>query len=286
MTAACLFRTLHSQGGVLLLDEAERLRDRTPEAGEIRSILLGGYKRGSKANRLEKSGDSFKMISFDVYGPKAVAAIGSLPTALTSRCIGIMMFRAGKDSPVPKRRIDEKKQIWQEVCDDLHAMALSHGRAFVDISSWQPECEGINGRDLEMWQPIMAIAKLVEEAGVNGLLSNIKEHAIKSLESVNDEVVPETDEIVLKQLVEQIRDKPHGITAGELLKKAKEEDVNLFARYSPKGIGSILNRYGIKAHRSGGKRYFCPTDRQIRAIEESYGIELGIEKEANLLELS
>lgn len=286
MTAACLFRTLHTQGGVLLLDEAERLRDRTPEAGEIRSILLGGYKRNSKANRLERVGDSFQMISFDVYGPKAVAAIGSLPTALTSRCIKIMMFRAGKNSPIPQRRIDENKQIWCDLCDDLYAMALSYGRAFVEMSSWQPKCEGINGRDLEVWQPVMAIAKLVEEAGVKGLFNKIKDHAVKSLESIYDEVIPEKDEIVLKQLVEDIQEKPYGITAGELLKKVKEEDISLFSRYSPRGIGAILNRYGIKAHRSGGKRYFNPTDKQLKAIEESYGIELGVETETNLLDLA
>ena len=86
--------------------------------------------------------------------------------------------------------------------------------------------------------------------------------------------------------MEDIQDKPYGITAGELLKKVKEEDINLFLRYSPRGIGAILNRYGIKAHRSGGKRYFNPTDKQLKAIEESYGIELGIEIEANLLDLA
>jgi len=36
MTAACLFRSLHETGGTLLLDEAERLRDQTPDAGELR----------------------------------------------------------------------------------------------------------------------------------------------------------------------------------------------------------------------------------------------------------
>ena len=33
MTAACLFSSLHERGGTLLLDEAERLRDSTPDAG-------------------------------------------------------------------------------------------------------------------------------------------------------------------------------------------------------------------------------------------------------------
>lgn len=93
-TAACLFRTLNDRGGTLLLDEAERLKDAAPEANELRSILLAGYKRGGKANRLEKVGDSFNTVWYAVYGPKAMACINGLPPALASRCIQLVMFRA------------------------------------------------------------------------------------------------------------------------------------------------------------------------------------------------
>lgn len=106
LTAACLFRTLHAQAGTLLLDEAERLRDKTPDVSELLSILLAGYKRGGQATRLERVGDDFKTMSFDVYGPKAIAGISNLPSALASRCIPILMFRAPQGSLVPKRRID------------------------------------------------------------------------------------------------------------------------------------------------------------------------------------
>ncbi len=91
-----VFRTLHDQGGTLLLDEAERLRDNTPDAGDLRSILLSGYKRGSPARRLEPIGDGkFRAISFDVFGPKALAGIASLPEALASRCIKVAIVPRG-----------------------------------------------------------------------------------------------------------------------------------------------------------------------------------------------
>jgi len=112
---------------VLLLDEAEKLRDGTPDAGELRSILLSGYKRGSPAMRLEKVGDGFKRIAFDVFGPKAVAGIAALPEALASRCIRLTMFRAGADSPKPRRRLDADPATWAALRDDLHALALEHG---------------------------------------------------------------------------------------------------------------------------------------------------------------
>ena len=107
LTAPALFRTLHDRGGVLLFDEAERLRQSTPDVAEILSMLLAGYKRGGQAIRLEAVGDSFRTIAFDVYGPKALACIAGLPPALASRTVQVMMFRAPPDSVKPKRRIDE-----------------------------------------------------------------------------------------------------------------------------------------------------------------------------------
>jgi hypothetical protein len=275
LTAPCLFRTLHSQGGILLLDEAERLNDRTPDAAEIRSILLCGYKRGSQAHRMERVGDDFRPVSFDVYGPKAIAGISGLPAALASRCINIMMFRAAKDSPIPKRSINANEKVWVDLRGELHALALARGASFIGLAHWQPECDGLNGRDLEVWHPILALAKFVEDAGADGLLGIMKEYALKSVQATNDDIVPESDEILLQLLKQQMAERPWGITAGELLEKAKEEHLAIFSRYGARGIGAVLNRYGIKSHRSGGKRYFRPNDSHWRAIKASYGIELG-----------
>jgi len=278
LTAPCLFRTLHAQGGILLLDEAERLRDKTPDAGEIRSVLLSGYKRGAQAHRLEKVKDSFVPVAFDVYGPKAIAGISGLPAALASRCVKIMMFRAGKHSPKPKRRIDPNAKIWSDLRDDLHAMALTMGASFIRIAAWQSPCKDLNGRDLEVWQPLLAMAKLVEEAGATGLLEIVEKHALRCIQSVNEDVVPESDEILLRLLSGKVEDSQQGITAGELLIAAVNDAPAVFSRYSARGVSAILNRYGIKSHRSGGKRYFCPTHSQWQAIEESYEIDLGFTK--------
>ena len=107
MTAAALFRTLHANGGTLLLDEAERLKQtQAPEVQELLTMLLAGYKRGGQATRLEPIGDTFRPVSFDVFGPKALACIAGLPPALSSRAIGVTMFRAAPGSDKPRRRVN------------------------------------------------------------------------------------------------------------------------------------------------------------------------------------
>ena len=57
-------------------------------------MLLAGYKKGGRAIRLEKVGDGFQTVSFEVFGPKCLACINGLPPALASRSIVVPMFRA------------------------------------------------------------------------------------------------------------------------------------------------------------------------------------------------
>src|SRR5262249_26264681 len=159
LTCPSLFRTLHERGGTLLYDEAEGLRSSTPEAGELLSMLLAGYKRGGQATRLEAVGDSYHTVSFDVFGPKVVACIAALPQTLVSRTIQITMFRSGPDSDKPKRRITEDEATWQELRDDLHVLAVENGPVWRALVRRKDVCpEAINGRNFELWQPILAMA--------------------------------------------------------------------------------------------------------------------------------
>ena len=145
-------------------------------------------------------------------------------------------------------------------------MALVNGAAFVDLVDWQPQCADLNGRALELWQPILALAKFVQDAGMDGLVETVEEYALKCIETASDDIVPEVDEILLRHLKQLLEDRPWGLTAGEVLEAAKEEEALLFARYSARGVGAVFNRYGIKSHRSGGKRYFKATEAQWRSF--------------------
>jgi hypothetical protein len=274
MTAACLFRTLHAQGGTLLLDEAERLRDRSTESSEMLSILLGGYKAGGKAHRLEKQGDSFRLVAFDVYGPKAIAGISELPPALTSRCIRITMFKAGKSSPKPARRVDQDPERWKQLADDLHSFALAGGQQFIKAAQNIILCEGLSGRDMEVWQPILALAQMVQDAGACGLVELVKQHARDAVAKVKIETIPETDEILMRSLIKLLDYNLHGVTANQVLEKANDEDPASFHRYTPRGVGAVLRRYGLKSQPIGGKRLFRPDEEKLRAIQEAYGIDL------------
>lgn len=278
MTAASLFRTLHARGGVLLLDEAEQLRDtKSPEVGDLRTMLLAGYKRGGSATRLESVGDGFQTITYDVYCPKSLACISGLPAALASRAIPIMMFRAPPGSKKPLRRIDANPARWQVLRDALHAMALEHGPRWLELTRRSDVCPPMGGRDHELWQPLLAIASFIEETGARGLVRLLQEHALATIDATRDDQTPDHDETLLRILAAAIKDSAR-LTPGEILDLAKEDDAEGFRRWSPRGVAEHLKRYGLKTHKTvGAKRYSQVTLEDLRQIERNYGIDLGLQ---------
>lgn len=279
MTAPCMFRSLHEQGGVLLLDEAERLREGSPDAAELRSILLSGYKVGSPAKRTEPTTDGkFRQVSFDIYGPKAIAGISTLPEALASRCIRLTMFRSAPDSSTPRRRLDEDPDLWAGLRDDLHALALEHGRAWLELAGRADACPAMSGRDFELWQPLLALALWLEGQGAAGLVQLMRSHAARLIELNRDDATPDGDEILLRILTEAvIEGRADWMTPTDLLKTATERDAGIFGKWSTRGIGTTLKRYGVVPYKVHGRRtYRGITLCQLRRIQDAYGIDLGI----------
>ena len=277
ITGPALFRTLHDRGGTLLLDEAERLKQGTPEVAELLSMLLAGYKRGGRATRLEPVGDKFMTVEFDVYCPKALAGIAGLPGPLASRSIPIQMFKAPVDSPKPKRKLQPESEVWQALRDDLHVMALTNSDVWPTLAQQAEVCPaGINGRDAELWQPILAIASWIESHGAHGLLKLMQDYALVSTTDGKEELTPEQEEMVLEVLAESVRNGEQ-LTPGDILKRGREKEPALFEKWIAKTVSSKLKNYGIPIpKKSNGKRRYKVGLTQLFRIQQNYGIDLGI----------
>jgi hypothetical protein len=273
-TAACLFRTLHERGGVLLLDEAERLKDAGPDASDLRSILLAGYKHGGKASRLEKVGDGFQTCWYDVYGLKVMACINGLPPALASRCIQFIMFRAAPGSMAGKRRIDADPKRWADLRDDLHALALGPmGQKAIALSGL--EVCTLSNRNHELWQPLMALAAWLEGEGAGDLLALIPNYANHLVESSTDDATPDADETLLRILAAKVKE-GRAPTPGEVLAEAKASEPETFQRWQARAVSVHLRRYGVETRKSNGVRFFDPTLGDLSRVQARYGIDLGI----------
>jgi len=228
-------------------------------------------------------GDSgFKTVTFDVFGPKALACITGLPPALASRSIPITMFRAAPGSPKPKRRIDADPAGWQRLRDDLHTLVMEHGATWLALSDRSDVVpSGLGGRDYELWQPLLAIGAFIEEAGAKGLLSLLQEHAMATADAGKDDSTPDHDETLLRLLAEAVRfgERP---TPGDILEKAKEAEPEAFKRWTPRAVAEHLKRYSLRTIKTvGQKRYARVTIEDLGQIETNYSIDLGLSESDN-----
>jgi hypothetical protein len=273
LSASALFRTLHDRGGTLLLDEAERLTDGSPEVAELRSILLAGYKKGGKATRLESTGDSFTMVEFEVFGPKAIACIAGLPGPLLSRCIPIQMFRSAPDSPKPRRRLDADPSRWQRLRDSLHTLVLSGlGEQALVLRSLDDICP-LGGRHYELWQPIMALAHWIDTDQSWGLEKMLMGWAKKLVIGHQEDQVPEEDQCLLRALTELVL-KGKCPTNKEVLYKAQVMDDAITKRMSPKMVSNVLRKYGLMTVKVDARRELRVSLEQMKTIERNYGLDI------------
>lgn len=270
-TAANIFRSLHARGGVLLLDEAERLRDdRSPETGDINSILLSGYRRGGRATRLEAVGDTFRSVSFDVYCPKLLACIRGLPPALSSRCITRRLSRAAAGSHRASRSLDYSPADEQTVRDTLHAWPLEHAAKLIDAP---PPSTTLANRDAERWEPLFRIASLT---GDNDLLGTIIDHAARQVEQDTDDATPEADPALLSALFELTRSQPK-VTPGDVLEAAQDIDPDAFGTdWSARRVSAVLRRYGFRTVRNNGRRVYRVEAATVQSVATRYGYPIEV----------
>jgi hypothetical protein len=295
LSAPALFRTLHDRGGTLLLDEAERLTEGGDDVAELRSILLAGYKRGGRASRLESAGDNYQMSEFQVYGPKAIACINTIPPALASRCIPVQMFRSPPGSEKPRQRIDRDPARWQRLRDGLHAALLGPlGKAAPELACMADLCP-LGGRQYELWQPILALAGWLDcersnrrqgiargaEPWSPPLHPRVLEYAHKLCDGGSESLLPEEDFLLLWTLTESaVRGREPNCKA--ILEVARRADVDAMRGISARRVAEILKRYGLHSTRSGGKNLFRDVLGQLKAIENRYGVDLNTAGRDNL----
>lgn len=164
-TAAALIRLIHFNGATCGIDEAEKLEnDRDEAAAVLLEVLRCGYKKGATVPRCEGDKESFKVVRYDPYSPKVIAGTKPLESALSSRCIQILMLRS-RNHQMANREVNVGSTDWSDYRSLLYAAALS---SFKDVQSalLGTEFPEIIGRDAEIWRPILVMAKVADPSGV------------------------------------------------------------------------------------------------------------------------
>lgn len=125
---------------------------------DLRSILNGGYRRGSKVYRCTTHGKKIETEELDPFAPVAVAGLRDLPDTLASRSIIIRMKRRAPDEHVESFRYRIHAAQAEPIRTALAEWCAEHAETLTDS---EPELPGgIEDRTADCWEPLLAIADM------------------------------------------------------------------------------------------------------------------------------
>ena len=253
MSEPAMFRTMNATCGTLLYDEAEAVADK--DRVELLTMLNAGHQsKFAIARRCEKKArGGFSVVDYRIFGPKAFAAIKTLPPALLSRSIIIPMVRASSRSPRIKRRVHTSADSFANIRSRLHTVALENHSLWHRLSmAPMPKGLEFSGRQIDLWQPIFALAReyTPERLGIIAEFAGISQ-------SIEEERLENPAHKALLETLYDMRLEGKVPSGGEILDHLKVYGPSgIFDRWTSATIGRTLSNFGVRSVRvrDGDKR--------------------------------
>lgn len=157
-----LFRVISSQKPTLIIDEYHRLV-KSGVGNAIESILESGYEKGGAVSRTStvKIKDETKHVVdlYDVYCPKILAT--RTPVEADDKGIKFIITKLFGDSTYARRKTEINiDPFFDSVRNDLLKWVIKNQQLVTaQYNSIEPTRQ-LNGRDFNVWLPILAIAKV------------------------------------------------------------------------------------------------------------------------------
>ncbi len=152
-SAAAIIRMTRECGGLIALDDAEGLSTSASGYGELGQCLKLSYKASTARKPIALG--SGRIDTIDFFGPRLITTTRGVDPVLGSRCIGIRTLPAASVSPPDA--IDDLAFLR----DELHALGMH--RATEVATVYAELAATIEDRHDEIWAPLRAIAKIVED---------------------------------------------------------------------------------------------------------------------------
>ena len=252
VSSASLFRGCQEWHPTIFLDETEIYSE--TEHAEVIGLLNSGYRRGQYAWRVKMSEQGAELELFDVFGFKGLSGTEGLAKALESRSIKIRMI---KNTRPIRFLVDQKKAnelrgkllMWRFL--KLHQIFGEGSEGSEPFSEVPPALDFANGRLIELFQPLLAVAnhgyenivsyarkvyemsQLEEETSVEAMILNA---LLDSEAKVEEKVILTMD--IAETLNKDIPDREHfkNTTVGKIMRR-----MGFLPKHTKKGNGWIWN---------------------------------------------
>ena len=211
---------------------------------DLRSVLNGGYRRGSKVYRCTTHGKKVDVEALDAFCAVAVAGLKELPDTLASRAIILRMKRRAPDEDIEPFRHRYHGPEAKPIKEELEEWCEEHEGNLIGAEPEMPT--GIEDRAADCWEPLLAIA---DEAG-DDWPDRAREAAVYLTKAHVDDLTKGVE--LLAHIREAFGDADKLHTAALLQKLCnRDESPWLEANYgkplTDRGLAVQLKPYGIKS---------------------------------------
>ena len=242
-TSATLFRMMEDVP-TLLLDEVEALGNSKPSesAQAVLAVLNAGHRKGATIPRCVPP--DFKVHHFPVYGPKAFAAIGTLPDTLADRCIHVMMQRKAPSQTVDRFLQGRAKADAAPIQKSLAEWANSCQESICHAYENMNDLKFLSDRDADLWMPLFAVCTVAAPERLDELQRCAV--ALSGAKAASDV----EDSLPLKLLADMQKVWPTGadrMTTAMLLQRLKKIAESPWAAHdlSPNRLSTMLRPFSV-----------------------------------------
>lgn len=194
VTPAGIFRVIEQSKPSLMIDEADTF---AAMSEELRGILNSGHTRRT-AFVIRVEGDAREPRTFSTFGPKAIAAIGSLPPTIEDRSVKIALTR--KPTSAVKADAYDEEGVRMACNPARSKIARAADDCLAEIEAVEVERpRGLHDRAWNNWRPLLAIAAVAGEDWYSRAVT-----AAVTLSSGGDE--PDETLLALRHVYETLRD--------------------------------------------------------------------------------
>lgn len=275
-TEAQIFREPREDGGVQIYDEMEGMTGDKERWSAVTSVFNAGFHKGQVVTRYRKASQGQQKETFETYVPRAIASISALETTLEDRSIMLMMQRLLPGQQTERfsiRRLDQQAQILR---DDLHIFALTTAPMIAELydESEFPGLSGLDHRAVDLWEPLLSIAAVIDASGGTGALTERMtqlaerlggERASRSADDPNPIIIEVLDECLGPGAEARVRTE-------DLTEKVR---LRLgWGSLTPKALANRLHPLGLRATRwresQENRRGYAFTRAQIDDLARRY----------------
>lgn len=243
---AALFRLIESLKPTLFLDELEFLSlARSERAQAIIGILNVGYRRGGRVPRcIGEKGEKVKF--FDVFGPKAFAAIGRVPRSIESRSIVVRIQRRTKNEPLTRfiyrqaqKNVESLKSLIPRALESVRTNIQEVYENIADLDFLERD------RDAEIWIPLFCLCSVLAP----GRISDLRECAKSLCEKKGNADNQETRSLRLLGDIQRVWDgQGERMFSSDLVRQLKDIDDGPWNGDKPltqNNLARMLSQYEI-----------------------------------------